>query len=109
MRNCGIKEISPNLKFNTNLYANIDFTSAWYGCESIESFPGLDLSSGTDFSRAWFNCNMLSMIDNEIKLRKYESNNANTDSAFYNTKLDSISIEIIAMFWTAESRNWINY
>ena len=36
-----------------------NFSSAWYTCSGLTSFPTLDTSSGTNFNAAWYNCNKL--------------------------------------------------
>jgi hypothetical protein len=41
-------------------YANgMDIIGAWQNCNSLTSFPLLDVSSGTNFGVAWYNCNSL--------------------------------------------------
>ena len=94
----------------------IDFTQAWYGCESLISFPSidtgkgedfvgtwracsaltsfplLDVSSATTFNSAWSYCNSLISFP-----KKYFDNCTATDftEAFRNTNLSSISIDNI--------------
>jgi len=36
-----------------------NFTYAWHYCDSLTSFPELDVSSGTNFTYAWGNCRSL--------------------------------------------------
>ena len=36
-----------------------DFRHAWYGCESLTSFPLIDTGKGEEFNNAWENCEVL--------------------------------------------------
>lgn len=55
-----------NCSTDVNPYCVTNFSSAWQGCSSLESFPLIDTSSGINFDGAWLFCNNLksfSLID----------------------------------------------
>ena len=61
-------------------YANgMGITGAWYNCDSLTSFPLLDVSSGTIFAGTWQNCNSLTSFP-----LLNVSNGANFGYAWYN-------------------------
>jgi hypothetical protein len=49
-----------NLKsFDATLVGKTDFTTAWFQCSSLTSFPVIDTSSGTNFGDTWNGCTSL--------------------------------------------------
>jgi hypothetical protein len=69
-----------------------DFNSTWYNCLSLTSFPLLDTSSGTNFPYAWASCSSLVTFP----ANAFDSNIAsNYTNAFQNTNLSTQSIDDI--------------
>jgi len=52
-----------------DLSSGTNFALCWLGCSSLESFPGtLDLSSGTNFSYCWYGCSSLEEFPGTLDL-----------------------------------------